>query len=232
MPSSLLLLGPDGFSYAILTFASYAFAGWILETLYRSLSEKRLVNPGFLKGPFLPLYGSFGLLATLTSPWVSALGWEGRFLYFVVLSTTLEYISGLCLEHLFHLRLWDYQNTPLNFQGRVALPYSLLWGALGIFLSSVIQPRFSFSLLGMPSTLRFVLSLIFIVYLIWDVIQSSLLLRRLALIIIAFERNHGHRSYERLVLILRPFRRLLSSYPKLRDAVSEIISLIQAKHDS
>jgi uncharacterized membrane protein len=27
--------------------------GWIIETIYRSGKEKRLVNPGFLSGPFV-----------------------------------------------------------------------------------------------------------------------------------------------------------------------------------
>jgi uncharacterized membrane protein len=84
------LLWLDYVSYTVLTFASYAFAGWILETLYRSLTQQQIVNPGFLKGPFLPLYGSFTLLVAITDPWLSNLAWEWRFIYFIVLSTTSE----------------------------------------------------------------------------------------------------------------------------------------------
>jgi len=228
----LSLLWLDHFSYAVLTFASYAFAGWILESAYRSLTQQHIVNPGFLKGPFLPLYGSFTLLVAITDPWISNLAWEWRFIYFVVLSTALEYVSGLCLERFFHLQLWDYRDTPLNFQGRVALPFSLLWGALGLIFADFIHPRFNFYLLGIPSTPRVVLAIIFMFYLVWDIIQSTILLHRLEQMVTAFQQSRGHPSHERLVLLFRPFRRLLSTYPKLRHTASETVSLLQAKQDS
>jgi len=35
--------------------------GWVLELFYRKMiSERKWINPGFLVGPYLPLYG-FGL---------------------------------------------------------------------------------------------------------------------------------------------------------------------------
>ena len=48
-----------------LLFYVYAFAGWIIETVYRSLDRKRVVNPGFLNGPYLPLYGSGAIILVL-----------------------------------------------------------------------------------------------------------------------------------------------------------------------
>ncbi|MFZ3130374.1 MAG: putative ABC transporter permease [Desulfosporosinus sp.] len=229
MPSLLWL---DYVSYTVLIFASYAFAGWILETLYRSFTQQQIVNPGFLKGPFLPLYGSFTLLVAITNPWMSNLAWEWQFLYFMVLSTALEYISGLCLERFFHLRLWDYSDIPLNFQGQIAIPYSLLWGALGLVFANFIQLHFGYFLLHVPSNARIVLATIFILYLMWDITQSAILLRRLEQIVDIFRQNRGHHSHERLMLLFRPFRRLLSTYPKLRHTVDETVSLLQAKQDS
>ena len=47
-------------------FAIGAMLGWCLEVLYRRFSpgnkSRRWINPGFLTGPYLPLYG-FGLCA-------------------------------------------------------------------------------------------------------------------------------------------------------------------------
>ncbi|MHB8073366.1 putative ABC transporter permease [Desulfosporosinus fructosivorans] len=222
----------DYVSNMVLTFASYAFAGWILETLYRSYTQQQLVNPGFLKGPFLPLYGSFTLLVAITEPLLSNLAWGWQFLYFVVLSTVLEYVSGLCLRRFFHLQLWDYSNTPLNFQGQIALPFSLIWGVLGLIFANFIHPNFSYFLFHMPSSSRIVLAAIFILYLMWDIIQSTILLRRLEQIVDIFQQNHGLQSYERFLLLFRPFQRLLSTYPKLRQTVNETVSLLQAKQDS
>ena len=106
----------------ILTFSFYAFAGWIMETLYRSIQQRRMVNPGFLSGPFLPIYGIFTTLVIWSSKLLSHLAWAGQFAWFVFLSTLLEYLAGWFFERFFHLQLWDYHSTPFNLQGRIALP--------------------------------------------------------------------------------------------------------------
>ena len=31
--------------------------GWVLELFYRRFEHKKWVNPGFLVGPYLPIYG-------------------------------------------------------------------------------------------------------------------------------------------------------------------------------
>src|SRR5665648_1167133 len=107
----------------ILTFSFYAFAGWVMETLYRSMRQRRLVNPGFLAGPFLPIYGFFTTMVIWSSGKLYLLAWEWQFVWLVCLSSVLEYGAGWFFERFFHLQLWDYHTTPFNFQGRIALPY-------------------------------------------------------------------------------------------------------------
>lgn len=48
-------------------FYFYCFVGWCIETTYVSLHQKRLVNRGFMRGPFLPLYGSGAVMMLLVS---------------------------------------------------------------------------------------------------------------------------------------------------------------------
>ena len=44
--------------FSILTyFVIYSILGWVLESIFRSICEKKLINTGFLKGPFCPIYG-------------------------------------------------------------------------------------------------------------------------------------------------------------------------------
>ena len=44
--------------FMILTyFIIYSVLGWIMESIYRSICEKKVINTGFLKGPFCPIYG-------------------------------------------------------------------------------------------------------------------------------------------------------------------------------
>ena len=42
-------------------FAIFSVVGWILEVTYRSITNKKFINPGFLSGCAIPLYG-FGVV--------------------------------------------------------------------------------------------------------------------------------------------------------------------------
>ncbi|MDU1309167.1 putative ABC transporter permease [Clostridium sp.] len=46
----------------ILLFFIYCFLGWCVESTIVSTREKRFINRGFLKGPFLPIYGTGTIL--------------------------------------------------------------------------------------------------------------------------------------------------------------------------
>lgn len=120
-------------------FFLYCIAGWIFETTVVSISKRRFVNRGFMKGPFLPIYGCGAILILLlTLPFrhlpivVFLLGMAG--------ATLLEYITGLLMETLFKVRYWDYSHKRFNFQGRICLTSSLVWGAFSILLNLFIQP--------------------------------------------------------------------------------------------
>lgn len=216
----------------ILTFSFYAFAGWIMETLYRSILQRRIVNPGFLTGPFLPIYGLFATIAIWSSGLLSHIAWEWQFAWFVFLSTLLEYVAGWFFERFFHLQLWDYHSTPFNFQGRIALPYSMLWGILGLVFHIILHPTVQLQMLRIPIAFRTILAIILTTYVIGDIIHSSLLLRRLEHFVVIFQER-----YERLELTpfhsaFSPFRRLLHTYPKMRHTVSEKMALLYAKQEA
>lgn len=214
----------------ILTFALYAFAGWVMETLYRSIPLRKLVNPGFLTGPFLPIYGLFATMVIWSSGLLSLLAWEWRFLWFVGLSTLLEYAAGWFFERFFHLQLWDYHSTPFNLHGRIALPYSLLWGVLGLVFHLIIHPTVQIYILRIPFTARIILSTILTAYLIWDIIQSTLLLRRLENFVAVFQERYERLELTPFQMAFSPFRRLLNTYPKMRHTVSKKMDLLYAKH--
>ena len=68
--------------------------GWVIEVFYRRLfSAKKWINPGFLNGPYLPLYG-FGVVIMYA---VSDLpiAWWWKLLLFLVLMTAIEYVAGI-----------------------------------------------------------------------------------------------------------------------------------------
>ena len=51
----------------LLFFYTYSFLGWVFESCYVSIRKKRWVNRGFLKGPFLPIYGGGAVMMLFVS---------------------------------------------------------------------------------------------------------------------------------------------------------------------
>ena len=110
-------------------FFFYSFFGWCFESTYVSLHEKRFVNRGFIRGSFLPLYGTGALMMLI----VSMPFRDNLILTYVagcVGATVLEYITGVLMETLFKVRYWDYSHKKFNFQGQICLESSLAWGLL------------------------------------------------------------------------------------------------------
>lgn len=46
--------------------------------------------------------------------------------------TTVEFISGIIINVVFKLNVWDYSNLPLNILGQVSLIYSFAWFGLSL----------------------------------------------------------------------------------------------------
>lgn len=124
---------------ALWIFVIYAFVGWCIEVAYAGLNQGVFVNRGFMNGPYCPIYGCGMLIviAVLTPLQDSLLI---LFVGSVLLTTVLEYITGLVLEKVFGNRWWDYSNLPFNIQGYVCLKFSILWGIGCVFIMEVIHP--------------------------------------------------------------------------------------------
>ena len=146
-------------------FYFYSFCGWCVESTHVSIRQKppHWVNRGFMRGPFLPLYGSGAIMMLV----VSAPFQRNLVLTYVagcIGATVLEYITGVTMEALFKVRYWDYSNQPFNFQGQICLGTTLAWGGLTILMTRVIhRPIESFLYMipqGILSILVFVLTVV------------------------------------------------------------------------
>ncbi|MDO4261411.1 MAG: hypothetical protein Q4C82_04990 [Eubacteriales bacterium] len=131
-------------------FYFYCMMGWCFESAYVSLKQRRFVNRGFLKGPWLPLYGSGAILVLLLTipfqetPWAVWLAGS-------LGATALEYVTGEAMVRLFKVRYWDYSNQHFQYKGHICLSSSVAWGFLSMLMVYVLQPaseRFLFWLNG------------------------------------------------------------------------------------
>lgn len=123
----------------IMYFIVYSFFGWIMESVLKTILQKKPVNSGFLYGPFCPIYG-FG--AIIMFAFLQSFK-ENLVLLFIIAFFVLslwEYIVGLLLEKIFNTKYWDYSENKFNIQGRVCLMNSLFWGILGVVFIRYIHP--------------------------------------------------------------------------------------------
>lgn len=143
---------------------TYSFIGWVYESIVCSLGERKLVNRGFLNGPLCPVYG-FGALVCIICLYQRM---DNIFLLFfsgVVLTCTVEYITSVLLEKLFHMKWWDYSHYRFNIGGRVCLLGAVVFGAMSVLLVKYIHPFVDtaigsfpdWALLGVAAILFFVL---------------------------------------------------------------------------
>lgn len=152
-------------------FIIYSFLGWIMESIFRSIIEKKVINTGFLIGPICPIYG-FG--ACIMFLFLGNLQ-DNIILLFLISCTLLtlwEYIVGVLLEKIFNTKYWDYSDHKFNFQGRICLTNSIYWGILGILFIKFIHP-FVQNMLGRIDSklLNFIIMIASITFIV-DIIVS------------------------------------------------------------
>jgi uncharacterized membrane protein len=135
-------------------FYVYCFLGWCFESAYVSLKKGRLVNRGFMRGPFLPLYGSGAIMMLVVSSPFQDMDFPGNLILTYVAgcigATALEYVTGVVMEALFKVRYWDYSKNRFNFQGHICLGSSLAWGLLTIFMTETIHRPIERLVLAVP----------------------------------------------------------------------------------
>ena len=124
-------------SYAA-EFAVCGFVGWLYEITVMYVMYHKYEPRGFLHLPILPIYGCFGLILLLIFRRRS-----GAVFVFVVstaVTTAGELAASYIIEAVLGEQLWTYHMWRFNFQGRIALYSSLMFGGLSLLLVKAVHP--------------------------------------------------------------------------------------------
>jgi len=119
-------------------FAIYSMMGWLVESIYMSICNKKITNRGFGKGPFCPIYG-FGCLGgyLLFAPF------RGNYVLIYLLgsivATTFEYIVGRLMLRFLGELWWDYNDKPFNYKGILCLESTLAWGLYALIVVHLLH---------------------------------------------------------------------------------------------
>ncbi len=113
-----------------------ATAGWLIEVVYRGFRHHKVVNPGFLTGCCLPMYGVGGCVLYFLSELKLRMMPNEFFriaailLMATVIMTLIELVGGLVAVKIFHVRLWDYSGEWMNYKGLICPKFSVFWGII------------------------------------------------------------------------------------------------------
>lgn len=165
-------------SLLFLYFVIYAFLGWILETVYCSVRERRFVARGFLYGPVCPIYG-VGVLMMLC--WFAPFTGQPLLFYAVatVCMSAWEYLVAWILETTTHIKYWDYSDRKFNLHGRICLSISLTWGVLAYLVIFWIHPVVAGLVERLSTFTIYVADMVLLVLLVAD---AAATIRELALL--------------------------------------------------
>lgn len=203
-----------------LIFAISSFGGWLLEVIYRSITRRKFINAGFLYGPFLPIYGLGAMVIMLLQFIFRAWPLVPRLLISGLMLTAIEYVVGLLAEKIFKLKLWDYSNNKLNFQGRVCLLFSSLWTVLALVFVIFFYPALVRQINTLDTVYIKAAAIIFLIYMVIDFTFSVISLTAFQRKIIYLYSEYFNLSNNEITNILNSFQRLRNAFPDLNRHIN------------
>ena len=137
-------------------FAEGSVLGWCIELIFRRFIDpdnvkKKWVNPGFLTGPYLPLYGFVLIMLYSMRRMENYLPIENTFLrkaaLFLLMAlfiTIFEFETGYIFIIKLKIVLWDYTGYFGNVMAIICPLYSFYWCLLSLFYCLVLDPAVAF----------------------------------------------------------------------------------------
>lgn len=206
-------------------FIFYSILGYILETMIFSIEQKKFINRGFLFGPICPVYGVGCLLIVLT---ITQYKYDPLiiFVFGVILTSIVEYITSYLLEKLFNNRWWDYSNHKYSINGRVWLVNSIGFGLGALLVIYCFQPTLNYVTDKINPLIITIGGTIMLIAFIIDIIASSVIAYNLRNYLIVVEELKNRKLKMFPQFIERKFKeqinkskksinRLLTAFPNL-----------------
>ena len=210
------------FYLIFLLFITYAFLGWLMESIYAGITSHKWTSRGFLIGPYCPIYG-YGalLLIILLTPIKDNLLLV--FILSVLICAVIEYLASLAMEKIFHARWWDYSKKSFNLQGRICLETIIPFGLFGLLIVCFLQPLLITFYLSLPSILMISISALLLTIFLTDNIISSFLIYHIRDTIKMRKEDNTEEINQAIKEVLfsksKFNRRILNAYPNFQIIV-------------
>ena len=215
-------------------FYLYCFFGWIFESTYVSAKSRKFVNRGFMRGPFLPIYGSGAIMMLVVS-----MPFQDNILLTYIAgcigATALELATGVIMEALFKVRYWDYSSQKFNYKGHICLSSTIAWGFLTILMTGFLHRGVEKVILAIPYMAVTVITMVVTVYIIIDFTLSFKAAMDLRDILIGLEKakEEMERIQKRLDVIIAVVNDERETYRQERNMrIDELMENIEGTFSS
>ena len=198
--------------------------GWVIEVIYRSVTQRKFVNAGFLYGPFIPTYGIGAAIVILLQYLFGSWRIVPRILIFGLALTSIEYLIGYFSEKIFKLTLWDYSENRFNLHGKICLPFSICWTIIAAIFVIFIHPIFLTNILKLDALFIEIAAITFLIYYVIDNAFSLIFIAEFQEKIAYLYAEYFNLSNVEIQKILDSFQRLRNAFPDLNKYINNKIN--------
>lgn len=144
------------------------------ESLWRLVTRGIFVTRvGVIYGPFNPVYGIGLVLITLC-----LVNFSDRSILFIVflgalLGGSFEYFTSVAQQAIFGTISWDYNKFPYTINGRINIPYTILWGLIGATWIKVFYPSVKYLISKIPRNPGVFITYILLLFMILNISIST-----------------------------------------------------------
>ena len=155
-----------------LLFITFSFVGWSWEVALHFMQTGQFANRGTMYGPWLPIYGSGGIIVLLLCSRFRK-NPVAEFFTAIGLCGILEYTTAWFLETKYHQRWWSYDGYFLNLHGRICAEGLLVFGIGCCVVVYLIAPLFDYILSKARTRILITVSLVLALIYGADVVYSG-----------------------------------------------------------
>lgn len=201
-----------------LIFIFYSFLGWCYEVIKNLVTSKKMINRGFLIGPWIPIYGVGAVLMT-----VLLRGFTNNiillFILCIILFSSLEYVTSFFMEKIFHARWWDYSKKKGNINGRICIVATIFFGFVGLIAMYYVDPFLVNFFKSTNGTLLTIITIILFILFLIDFILSFIIINSLKGTVNEIKKDNTEQITELVKEVLLgknyPRRRIVSAFPNI-----------------
>lgn len=160
----------------VLMFFTFSIIGWMWEVSLHLFGDGVFINRGFFHGPWLPIYGTGGvLIIALIKRFADrpVITFAGA----VAVAGTVEYFTAWLLWETQHKYWWNYSGYFLNLHGRICAEGLVVFGIGGLAFIYLLAPVCDEIFRRIRPDIRRILCIVLIVLFIadtaWSVIEPN-----------------------------------------------------------